>query len=272
MNAAEHYNSMVRARQAQQTRLATPFGEAYWQRYAHTYRFDPHRLPEPSIREVIRRMEVEDEIIEVGGGAGRVGLPLALRGKSLRNVEPSAAMREQFRLAVWQHGIGNADAIASPWPMSEPIESDLVVTADVTYFIADIEPFLRALHQAARRRVAILTWTVPPPNVSASLFRLAFGEDEAPSPGFPELLPVLWDMDIVPDVVVVEEGFAWPERRPTNDDEALQFVFQELNPRDEQAIARRLRPEIGKLFMRDDAYLPTWRTPSRAMLITWRTD
>ena len=272
MNAAERYNAMVTARQEQQSRLATPFGESYWERYAHTYRFDPHRLPEASIREVIRRMELEDDIIEVGGGAGRVGLPLALRGKSLRNVEPSAAMREQFRLAVWQHGIQNAEAIASSWPMQEPISADLVVTADVTYFISEIESFLRAMHEAARRRVAILTWTVPPPNVNAALFRLAFGEDEAPSPGFRELLPVLWEMDIVPDVLLVEEGFAWPERRPTNDDEALQFVYRELSPKDEEAVAERLRPRLDELFMRDDAFFPTWRTPSQAMLITWETN
>ena len=272
MDAAERYNAMVEARQRQQARLATPYGESYWERFAHTYRFDPGRLPEASIREVIRRMKMEDEIIEVGGGAGRVGLPLALRGKSLLNVEPSEAMREQFRLAVWQHGIQNAEAIASAWPMPEPIHADLVVTADVTYFIAEIEPFLQAMHEAARRRVAILTWTVPPPNVNAELFQLAFGEAEAPSPGFRELAPVLWEMGIVPDVLVLEEGFAWPERRPTNDAEALQFVHNELSPRDQEAVAERLRPQIGELFMRDDAYFPTWRIPSRAMLITWRTD
>ena len=273
MNAAERYNAMVKARQEQRGRLAAPYNQSYWDRFAHTYRFDPNRLPEMSIREVIRRLWMDDHVIEVGGGAGRVGLPLALRAQSLRNVEPSAAMREQFRLLVWQHDIKNAEAIASAWPMAEPISADLVVTADVTYFIDDIEPFLRAMHESARKRVAILTWTVPPPNVNAKLFRLAFGEEEAPSPSFRELLPVLWEMEIVPDVLVVEdEPFAWPERRPTNDDEALEFVCNELSPRDEEAMVERLRQHVGELFMRDDAYFPTWRTPSRAMLITWTTD
>ncbi len=273
MNAAERYNAMVRATEDQQARLAEPFGPSYWDRFAHTYRFDPERLPEMQIREVIRRMQMEDEIIEVGGGAGRVGLPLRLRGKSLRNVEPSAAMREQFRLAIRQHGITQAEAIASPWPLSEPISADLVVTSDVTYFISDIEPFLRAMHEAARRRAAILTWTVPPPNVNAELFRLAFSEPQAPWPSFRDLLPVLWEMDIVPDVLVInDEPFTWPELRPTDDDEALEFVYNELSPRDRDAVAERLRPLIGELFMRDDAYAPTWRTPSRAMLITWETE
>ena len=272
MNAAERYNAMVEARQRQQARLATPYGESYWDRFAHTYRFDPNRLPEMSIREVIRRLWMDDEVIEIGGGAGRVGLPLALRAKSLRNIEPSAGMREQFRLLVWQHDIKNAEAIASAWPMREPISADLVVTADVTYFISEIEPFLRAMHEAARKRVAILTWTIPPPNANAALFRIAFDEPEAPSPGFRELLPVLWEMGVTPDVLVVDEPYAWPERRPTNDDEALEFIYNELSPRDEAAVAERLRPKIGELFMRDDAYFPTWRRPAQGMLITWNTD
>ena len=273
MTAADRYNAMVRARREQQARFCKPFDESYWSRFAHTYRFDPNRLPEMSIREVIRRMWMDDHIIEVGGGAGRVGLPLVLRGQSLRNVEPSAGMREQFRLAVWQHEIENAEAIDSAWPMDEPISAELVVTADVTYFIDDIEPFLRAMHESATKRVAILTWTVPPPNVNATLFKLAFGEDEAPSPGFSELLPVLWEMGIVPDVLVIDdEPFAWPERRPSNDEEALQFIYNELSPLDEATVAERLRPQIGDLFMRDDAYFPTWRIPSRAMLITWSTE
>ena len=274
MTAIDRYRAMVTARQEQQARLATPYGESYWDRFAHTYRFDPNRLPERSIREVIRRMEYFDtEIIEVGGGAGRVGLPLLLRGKSLRNVEPSAAMREQFRLLVWQHELEHAEVIASSWPTEEALSADLVVSADVTYFVSDIEPFLRAMHEAARRRVALLTWTVPPPNIDAELFRLAFGEEQLPSPGFPELLSVLWEMDIVPDVLVIDdEPFAWPERRPTNDDEAMAFVFNELCPRDEEAVSERLRPIIGELFMRDDAYLPTWRKRAKAMLITWSTE
>ena len=272
MSAAERYNEMVIARERQRARLATAIDEAYWQRYAPGYRTDPTKLPDALIREVIRRMEMEDEIIEVGGGAGRVGLPLALRGRSLLNVEPSAAMRRQFQLSVDEHEITNAQALASTWPLSEPLRGDLVVCADVTYFAADIVPFLEAMNQAARRRVAILTWTVPPPNVNGELFQIAFEEPELPAPGYRELLPVLWELDIAPDVLVLDLPYNWPAAPRSNDDEALQFVFDELNPRDQQAVAERVRPRLGELFMRDDGYIPTWRAPSRGMLITWRTD
>lgn len=272
MDAAERYNAMVRARQEQQRRLSKPFDESYWERYAHTYRFDPTRSPERSLRELIRRLEWEDEIVEIGGGAGRMGLPLALRARSLRNIEPSAAMREQFRLSVREHDIGNAETIASSWPMRQQISADVVLTVDVTYFIDDIEPFIRAMHETARRRVMILTWTVPPPNVSARLFRLAFDEDELPSPGFKELLPVIWDLDITPDVIVIDEPFTWPERLPEDDDAAVRFAVEEIAAEDHPGAADSIRAHLDELFKRGEVYRPTWRTPAQAMLITWSTE
>jgi len=272
MDAADRYNAMVRARQEQQRRLSKLFDESYWERYAHTYRFDPTRSPERSLRELIRRLEWEDEIVEIGGGAGRMGLPLALRAGSLRNIEPSAAMREQFRLSVREHDISNAEAIASAWPMREPISADVVLTVDVTYFIDDVEPFIRAMHETARRRVMILTWTVPPPNVSSSLFRIAFDEDERPSPGFKELLPVIWDLGIAPDVIVIDEPFAWPERLPRSDDAAVQFAIEEVAAHDHPGAADNIRSHLRELFKPGEVYRPAWRTPANAMLITWSKD
>ena len=272
MNAAERYNAMVMARQDQQTRLATPFDESYWQRFAHTYRFDPYREPEPQLAATLKYIEPGDDIIEIGGGAGRIGLPSALRASSLRNVEPSAAMREQFSIAVEEHNIENAEAIASAWPMTNQASADIVLTVDVTYFINDIEPFIRAMHDSANRRVIILTWTVAPPNVNAELFNMGFGEPQAPSPGFRDLLPVIWNLGIVPDVQVVDQSFTWPERLPTTEDEAVSFALEEVASSEQPNAEKNVREHIDELFERGDIYQPAWRTPSQGMLITWKTN
>ncbi len=272
MEAAERYNAMVRARHAQQRRLTKPFDESYWDRYAHTYRFDPHREPEPLLQAALRYVEQGDELIEVGGGAGRIGLPLALRAESLMNVEPSAAMRAQFGIAIDQYGVTNARVLASRWPTAAEVAGDVVFTVDVTYFIDDIEPFILAMHESARRRVMILTWTVPPPNVSSTLFRIAFEENESPSPGFKELLPVIWDLGIVPDVQVVEESFTWPERLPRDEKQAVRFAVDELAAHEHPVAADNIRVRLDELFKRGEVYRPIWRTPAKAMLITWPTE
>jgi len=271
MNAAERYNAMVKARQDQQTRLTTPYGESYWQRYAPTYRFDPQRTPEPQLAAALRYIEPDDDIIEIGGGAGRIGLPMALRAKSLRNVEPSMAMREQFDIATTEHRVSNATSIASTWPLGKEISADVALTVDVTYFITDIEAFIRAMHESAKRRVLILTWTVAPPNINAELFQVAFGEEQAPVPGFRELLPVIWELGIVPDVQVVDQPFTWPERLPTTEAEAVTFALEELSAFDQPQAAENIRQQLGSLYRQEDRYIPAWRTQAAGMLITWAT-
>lgn len=272
MSAANRYRELVHAHERQQAEYSFPLTEARWARHAPGYRFNPHREPEPQLAAALEYVQPEDDILEIGGGAGRIGLPLALKARSLLNVEPSAAMRRQFEICIGEHGIANARALASRWPTSEPLSADLVLTVDVTYFISEIEPFLRAMDQAARRRAMILTWTVPPPNVNADLFRLAFGVEEAPSPGFHDLLPVLWEMEIVPDVRVFDEHFTWPERLPTDEQTAIRFALAELEPRDEDSARERMAARLDSLYQREeDHWRPTWRTPSRAMLITWQT-
>ena len=269
MSAAERYAEMVRARERQKAELATPLTEERWAKYAPTYRFDPRREPEPLLAATIELLEPDDEIIEVGGGAGRIGLPLTLRARSLVNVEPSAGMREQFDICVAENGIENAGALASAWPPTTPMQADLVVSADVMYFVAEIEPFLLALDRAARRRVALLTWTVPPPNVNDGLFRLGLGVEEAPAPGFRELLAVLWEVGIIPDVRVMDEWFTWPEQLPTDEQSAIEFALEELEPRDVEAARRRVVDGLDGLYERGDVWRPLWRTPSQAMLISW---
>lgn len=273
MSAAQRYAELVHARERQKAELATPLTEQRWAKYAPSYRFDPHREPEPLLAATLELLEPDDEIIEVGGGAGRIGLPLALRARSLLNVEPSAGMIEQYAICVVEHDIDNASSLPETWPPAEPIEADLVVSADVTYFIAEIEPFLLAMDRAARRRVALLTWTVPPPNVNAALFRRALGVAEAPAPSFRELLPILWDAGITPDVRVLDEWFTWPEQLPTDAQSAIAFALEELEPRDEAQARERIAAALDDLYERDgEVWRPRWRTPSQAMLITWRTE
>ena len=272
MSAIERYNAMVMARYDQQRRLTSAFDASYWDRFAHTYRFDPHREPEPQLAAALRHIEPDDEIIEIGGGAGRIGLPMARKAATLTNVEPSSAMREQFHLAASDFEITNATSIPFAWPTDLAMQADVVVTVDVTYFISDIAPFILAMDQAARRRAMILTWTIPPPNVNAPLFRTAFGEDEVSSPGFRELLPAVWELGIVPDVQLIGETFSWPERLPKDDDGAVRFALEELGIVEHSAAEANIRERLDELFeRRGDVYLPSWRPPSRAMLITWCT-
>lgn len=267
------YAERVRAIAAQRERLQrTALSPERWDRHSPSYRFDPHREPDGNFSILSGYFEPDDDVVEVGGGAGRIGLPLALQCRSLTNVEPSGGMGEQFLACARDAGIANAKLVQSRWPAPTHIEGDVALTVDVTYFISDIVPFIDALHASARRRAIVMIWSVPPPSWNAALFRVVFQEDQVPAPGLRELLPVLWDMGILPDVRVLPEGFSWPEKEPRTRDDAAEFAVDQLDPLDREEAKRRVEAGFESLFRRDGGiYRPAWRPFSPGLIITWPT-
>ncbi|HEX5501861.1 MAG TPA: hypothetical protein VFW96_04530 [Thermomicrobiales bacterium] len=122
---------------------------------------DPRRELDPALAAIAAYVEPDDVIVDVGGGAGRLDLPLVLRCRELVNVDPSAAMGAAFAATARRADIANARFVHGAWPVADPPAGDLVLVNHVTYLTRDIVPFLTALDAAARRRV-IVTVASPP--------------------------------------------------------------------------------------------------------------
>lgn len=271
VDAAARYAAMVDAAAQQGRELR---GEEKptdrWDRSAPSFRFDPRRALDANLAVVASYVEPGDVIIEVGGGAGRVGLPLALRCARLINVEPSAGMREQFRASAEAAGIANVEVVPTTWAEAPEMGADLVISEDVTYFVRDIVPFLARLNAAARRRVMLWIWAVPPPNRHARLFEAVYGMGKAPVPGHRDLLAVLWEMGLLPDVRMLPEAFTWPESLPRTRAEAVKFALEQLGASPSATANEPIEGRFEELFARDaDVYRPLWRPLAQGMLITW---
>src|SRR5262249_30907881 len=94
MTAAEQYAASVDAVNAQRTCLhGEPLPDDPWGgETAQRYRYDPHRRLDANLEVVASYVQQEDVVIDVGGGAGRISLPLALRCREVVNVDASAGM------------------------------------------------------------------------------------------------------------------------------------------------------------------------------------
>src|SRR5205823_11147331 len=112
---------------------------------------DPRRTPEANLAIIAEYVEPDDVIVDVGGGAGRFGLPLALRARELINVDPSAAMLAAFEQNAKQAGITNVRAIHADWLDIDPPRGTLALVNHVTYLTRDIVPFFEKLERAASR-------------------------------------------------------------------------------------------------------------------------
>ena len=274
-SAADHYAAMLDAVDEQQLRLFGPRPADIWTgQSAAQFRFDPRRELDPNLAALASYVQPGDVVVDVGGGAGRVSLPLALRCREVLTVEPSEGMAAEYEASRQEAGIANARRVPSGWMDATDVEGDVALTCDVTYFVRDIVPFLDKMQAAARRRVMILVWSEPPPNRGADLFRRVYGEPLAPMPGHRELLPVLWDMGILPDVRVLPAPTWWEDWLYATREEALDSViFGRWSREGIRDTARRIfDQQFNDLFAPDgNGYRAIWRKPMRELLITWET-
>ena len=275
-SAAGHYAALLDAVDEQQLRLFGPRPADIWTgQSAAQFRFDPHRELDANLADVASYVWPDDVLVEVGGGAGRISLPFALLCREVLTVEPSAGMAAEYEGSKQDAGITNARLLPVSLMDAEGVEGDVALTCDVTYFIRDIVPFIEKMQSMIRRRVMILVWSEPPPNRGGDLFRRVYGEALAPMPGHRELLPVLWDMGILPDVRILPDPSWWEDWHYATREEALDSVlFGRWSREGVRDKARGIFEEqFDELFAPDgDGYRAIWRQPMRELLITWETN
>ena len=97
MSAATDYAARHDAAAAQQARIfgAEASGDP-WGAEAGFFRMDPDRDPEPNLRIVSSHLRLGDVLVHVGGGAGRMCLPMARCCREVVMVEPSPGMGAEF--------------------------------------------------------------------------------------------------------------------------------------------------------------------------------
>jgi hypothetical protein len=280
MSAIETHDRMVAAYSEQQARInARRPGEDVWTgALAARFRDNPHRELDPTLASICADLLPGDTLVDAGGGAGRMSLPLALRCHEVLNVDPSEGMRQEFESVRTEAGIENARFIQRDWLESAALEGDVALAGHVTYFVPDIRTFVGKLNAAARRRAFINVLSVPPPNSGADLFKLQHGEEQALVPGHAQLLPVLWEMGFLPEVRVLPPMRLGGGGRntgvfPTKEEAIASLIASPLlGPADPEKLQSLGNAHFDTLFVqRDGAWVRTPGADARPLLITWET-
>jgi SAM-dependent methyltransferase len=274
--SSEIYAAQLAAVQAQNARIYGPptTGDSWGGVSARQFRFDPDRVMDGNLAVIASYVRPDDAVVDVGGGAGRVCLPLSRLCREVVNVEPSPGMGAEFQSSADEAGITNARLVSASLADANAPNGDIVFTADVTYFVSNIAEFVRQMEAAAARRVMITIWSEPPPNRRAKLFHLIYGEEQKIFPGQAQLLPVLWDLGILPDVQVMPESPWWENQRPPTRETAMEMVLEDrvVKPQDKDRARPLIESHFDELFAASDTgFVPLWRLEMREVLITWET-
>ena len=208
MAAVESWRSRVETHHAQSIKAqgeSRPSGD-FWRPFASSLRSDPHRTDDPVVDAIAGKVTADHTVLDIGGGAGRLALPLALRCTHVTVVEPSEAMVEELREAAIEYSIDNLSIVEGTWEEVDVDPADVVLCAHVIYGVADIGTFVRKLDSNAGERVLVLMFIDSPQANLSPLWEPVHGEERIDLPALPELVNVLWEIGISPDLEMLETG------------------------------------------------------------------
>ena len=273
--AAEIHDARAAAVAAQRARLFREESDddRWGGQQGDRFRRDPRRNPDPFLQRLFDYVEAEDVVLDIGGGAGRFTLPLALRCREAVNIDPSPGMMEAFQLAASEAGITNVRFVQSDWLQTEAIEGDVSLVSNVTFFVPHIAPFVAKLHEASRRRVVIGIASNNPSG--KDLYRLMYGEDFAKWPAHQEILPVLWEMGLLPEVFVMPRSRL---ARTTNQQSPESYVATMgppgwLPPQDIDRFREVALAHFDAVFITTGSgYSWSDSATDQRLLITWETN
>jgi hypothetical protein len=282
-SAVETYAARVDAVLAQRTRLRGPAppGDLFdgLPPEHPLLMSDPRRPLEPSLAILASYVEPDDTIVDVGGGAGRYGLPLALRCREVVNVDPSGGMLAAFEAHARRAGIANVRTVQGDWLTVNPPSGTVALVNHVTYLTRDIVAFVRKLEAAASDRVLMTVGSPPPPSRNGDVFRVCYEEASERVPGHVELIDVLWELGIEPDVRMLPIIPSTMDAVPTREEAVRlalaqlrghQWAFWPLDPSLERTARQRVEASFDELFDQTPAgHRPRWTVPGREVLITW---
>ena len=270
MSSIEIWRAQVETHHAQSNSVQDSSAATgdFWRRYTSAFREDPSRTDDAVVNRLVREVGPETSVLDVGGGAGRLALPLALRCRQVTVVEPSASMVEQLVEGARDAGITNVTAVQLPWEESDSEPADMVLCAHVRYGVADVVPFIRKLEASATERVLVLMFIDSPQSHLAPLWEPVHGEARINLPALPQLLRVLWEVDIYPDLEMVTSA---PPHRTEGREAAIEELGQRLYVEPGTAKDRRLREAADRLLVEtSEGYEVRGARPRRAGLLTWR--
>ncbi len=190
-------------------------GAAYWNDAGRARRFAAAvgtGEEDPLHARLRRASGPRSTVIDVGAGTGRFALALAPRVHEVVAVDASRTMLAMLGRTARARGIANVrclerrweDVTLAPCLPDGLAPADVVLASYVVTLIPEAEAFLAKMHIACRGRafVTMNAWSADA--VVDPFWRHFHGAPRRPAPTYLDLLAILGDLGLKPEVEVVE--------------------------------------------------------------------
>lgn len=230
---------------------------------------DPWRTGDAVLEALLELPQPDETWLDIGAGAGRFALPLALRVRRVIALDPSPGMLAALRDGMATHGIENVDVMELRWPpaVDDPHPSaDVALIAHVGYDIAPIGPFLDAMEVAARDRCVAILRERWPASHAAPFWPIIHGVERVPLPACIDLVALLEARGAEPHVRRVPE----PERRWEDEATLVAQLRHQLWIPDEGPDNERLLAAVREMAVHDETGIGLPAEPTWIGVVEWR--
>jgi SAM-dependent methyltransferase len=272
---ATAWADQVRANREQAERVREETPADFYGPVSRRFVVDPHRTDDPTLAALLELARPGETWFDIGCGAGRFALPLALRVGQVIALDPSPAMLAELREGMATAGIPNIRVIEGRWPFesgaslaatsADPIRADVVLMAHVGYDIEAIGAFLDAAEGAAHRLCVAVMAERAPATPAAVVWPAVHGEERHLLPALPEFEALLRARGTPPKVRIVERG----ARAFGSRDEAHHWLRHQCFIAADGAADGRLRDEIDRLATDPAGGLALPGEPVGVGVVTW---
>lgn len=271
--AAARWRKLVTDRLDEVERLAPGRGSVsggFWDRRADRYAAGTSAKDtdaDPFLRRLRRVAQPSTTAIDVGAGTGRFALALAPDVGHVTAVEPSEAMLTVLKRDARRLGVTNLTTAHSTWEEAGVEAADIVFSAFVLTLVPEAAPFVTKLEASARQHVFLYLGAFAADAVLDPLWRHFHGTPRVSGASYLDALAVLRELDIGPDVKVVEIP---NRRRFAAIDEAVEHYRDGLLLPDDPDTTRELEGLLMNWLL---GWRGAWRSPLRtqpAAIIHWR--
>lgn len=259
-----HHDQSARVRE-------TPEAVDFYAPVAQVFVADPRRTGDEVLDHLLALARPGDAWLDIGAGAGRYALPLALRVREVVALDPSPTMLAALREQAAEHGIANVREIEARWPV-DPLSGpsptgDVALIANVGYDVEMIGPFLDAMEAAAARLCVAILADGSPGAMAHPFWPPVHGEPRIDLPALEELIGLLRARGREPRVVRLPR----PRRAFPNREDLVRWLqnqlFLEPGSAKDATLAREIEPRL-EVNADGSVQLAGW-APTTTGVVSW---
>tara|TARA_B100000945_G_scaffold169311_1_gene135808 strand:- start:817 stop:1632 length:816 start_codon:yes stop_codon:yes gene_type:complete len=190
-------NQVTKHHKQSESKIVSKYKEDFWEDKVEG--FIPPELPDyndPTLSFLQTHLTPKSSILDLGGGAGRLSIPLAQKNYLITIVDSSKAMIHAAQQHSKYLNLKNVSTSHSEWQNFEDKKFDHIICSHVLYGISNIKEFILKIQSSINKSAIIIMYDKSPQSHLEEIWELYYSEPRINLPGMSDLKKVINQLNI----------------------------------------------------------------------------